>query len=196
MTKFFRIYIIIGIFAFVYSQLAFSKAVVKELVLTDSSKVTFLAVGKPGFLKINGEDGKATGKIIFNDKAVKGIIHVKLADFTTSITMRDKHMKEKYLEVEKYPEAILTLLKVGEIDKFYSSPNISKEVNFEGKLNLHGVEKPVSGKADINKNGNMVKFDAHFKIKVSDFNIDIPTYAGITVADEVEVTIKQEASLK
>ena len=37
------------------------------------------------------------------------VITVPLANLSTGIGLRDHHMKEKYLEVQKYPSATLTI---------------------------------------------------------------------------------------
>lgn len=62
-----------------------------------------------------------------------------------------------------------------------------KDANFTGQLTLHGVTKPVTGKVNMS---DEKEIEAGFKIKLSEYKIDIPKYLGITVADEVEVTVK------
>jgi polyisoprenoid-binding protein YceI len=56
-------------------------------------------------------------------------------------------------------------------------------------LKLHGVEKPVSGTFDLSGSGASPKLAAKFAIKLSDFGIGIPSFAGVTMADEVAVTV-------
>ena len=80
------------------------------------SGVEFLAVGKPSALKINGTGGKLAGTIEVDGTEIKGRILVKINDFSTGISLRDQHMKEKYLETEKFSDAWLEIKKI-ELDR-------------------------------------------------------------------------------
>jgi hypothetical protein len=64
---------------------------------------------------------------------------------------------------------------------------VVKEDTFEGLLTLHGVTKPVSGKFSIS---DQRAVEASFSVKLIDFAVAIPTFAGVTVADNVEVNVK------
>jgi polyisoprenoid-binding protein YceI len=61
---------------------------------------------------------------------------------------------------------------------------------FTGKLNLHGLDRPVTGTAEIKTENEQVKILAKFKVKSSEFNINIPSFAGITVGDEIEIEVE------
>ena len=63
-----------------------------------------------------------------------------------------------------------------------------------GTLELHGVKKPVTVKYEkMNVEGKTITFNSKFNIKITDFAIDIPSFQGITVADEVEVSVNFKA---
>ena len=147
------------------------------------SSIEFTAIGKPGFLRINGKDAKVTGTAEQDPAGLHGTFTTKLDDFHTGIDMRDEHMKKKYLETEKFPTATLKWTVAG------GNLNDAKEVPFKGTLSLHGIEKPVEGtaKLDPSSDKKSVKVDAKFPLKLSDFKIDIPTYMGVTVAEDVDV---------
>src|SRR4051812_42213663 len=67
-----------------------------------NAEVLFQATGPAG-LKI---EGKTTDLSVGSaGKSVR--IRVALAGLDTGIALRNKHLKEKYLELEKYPEAVL-----------------------------------------------------------------------------------------
>lgn len=151
---------------------------------TTSSEVEFLAIGKPGFLRVNGKNGKVSGEAgETSGGKFGGTFVTKLDDFKTGIDLRDEHMKKKYLETDKHPDAVLT------IEPFSLDTSTNKEVDFKGKLSLHGVDQPVTGTAKlmVKDSGHIVVVDAAFPIKLSDFKIDIPRYSGITVAEDVNV---------
>lgn len=111
-------------------------------------------------------------------------IKVDLKTITTGIELRDKHT-QKYLETEKYPEAILVNA-------------IGKKGKGKAKINFRGKEKIVDGTYKVLEE----KFlQANFKIKISEFDITGVRYMGVGVKDEVKVEIivpikKIEASTK
>lgn len=146
----------------------------------EKSQVVFEAVGKPAFLKIKGEGARPTGHLAKTGPGLQGELRIPLNDLGTGIALRDEHMKEKYLETGKYPEAVLKLESVKS-----SAPNLDGDAvgTFEGALTLHGQTKPVTG--PFEKKGSTVK--ASFSIKLSDFAIGVPKYAGITVAEDVKI---------
>lgn len=159
------------------------------------SRVEFLAVGKPSMIKIKGKGGPLAGKLNIDGPKVSGLIDIALATFDTGIELRNSHMKEKYLHIDKYPKAQLTLSKVNLPQDWNSKANLS-DVDFDGLLKLHGVEKPVSGKLSLTKLENKIDGKALFKFKISDFGIDVPSYAGIKVTDEVSVESSFKAALE
>ena len=158
------------------------------------TSVEFLAVGKPSLIKIKGDGAKLSGNIEIVENQIKGEFKVPLKDLTTGIELRDKHMKEKYLQVDKFPEAIFTISKIDLPNDFFAQKKIFSAVPFAGKINIKGVEKDIQGIADIDTTTNIVDVKTEFKAQISSFQIDIPSYVGIKVADEV--TIKTIMKLK
>jgi polyisoprenoid-binding protein YceI len=89
-------------------------------------------------------------------------------------------MKEKYLEAGKYPEALLIIPKQ-KLAKGSAAP-------FEGELVMHGTKQKISGKAEIaTGEGGKKTVKASFRLKLEDHGIEIPKFAGISVANEVSV---------
>jgi polyisoprenoid-binding protein YceI len=103
-------------------------------------------------------------------------IALKLDTLKTGIDLRDEHMKKKYFETDKYPEAVLTQA-TGAGGKF------------TGDLQLHNVTKPIAGTYVFEGND----FVGTFKTKLSDYSINKAKYMGVGVNDEVEVTIRLTA---
>ncbi len=106
-------------------------------------------------------------------------IVVKLANIKTGIALRDDHTKNKYLEVQKFPEA--TLVKA-----------IGKGGQGKAKVRIRGIEKEVSGQYVTE--GGMLK--AKFPLKVSEFGITGVKYMGVGVKDEVMVNIEVPVAKK
>jgi polyisoprenoid-binding protein YceI len=155
-----------------------------------SGAATFTAVGKPGFIRINGEGPIPAGKFEIDEKTgIKGgEIQIKLDQLTTGLSLRDSHMKEKYLETAKFPTAVFTVQEAkfpdGKIPELFDLPGI---------LNLHGKQLPVTASVHGKVNSGSASGEADFEIVLSDFGIEIPQFSGITVANSVKVHIRLEA---
>lgn len=150
----------------------------------DSGKVTFLAKGRPALISIHGEGDGATAALKEKDQMLSGEISFQLKSLKTGIELRDDHLKNKYLEVDKYPTAIL------KISDLKLPPNLKDGFSFKGTLNLHGVDQPVEGNASVAADSKYQKLSANFNIKLSQFKIEIPSFKGITVAEEVQVKVE------
>lgn len=166
-----------------------SFAAVNYKTVAAKGETVFVAKGFPSAIKIEGKAPAPEGQVSVKAEAraaeVSGRFTLDLSKLDTGIGMRDRHMKDKYLEVEKFKNAQLTIDPVS----FPGGVKAGK-APFTGVLNLHGVEKPVKGEYELtlvdDKNWAI---KANFTLKLSDFNIDVPKFSGITVADEVALNI-------
>ncbi len=148
--------------------------------------VNFLAVGRPSMLKIKGEAKGPEAKLNLDGEKLSGAISFSLEKLDTGIALRNEHMKEKYLEVKTHPTATLTLTDVAVDPAFGLSLTNGSEKPFRGKLALHGKEQEVNGTYTASA-GNII---ATFPLKLSDFAIDIPSYLGVKVAEDVAVSVE------
>ncbi len=152
--------------------------------------ISFVAIGRPAMLRIHGESNSILAHLDWNKQTLNGEFSAPLKDFKTGIELRDEHMKKKYLEIDKYPLAVLKIqnleisnlqnLKEGEI----------QEIKFKAALSLHGVTQDTNVTAKLSKKAGHFKVLSQLQIKLSDFKIEIPTYAGIKVADNVEIEVQ------
>lgn len=180
-----------------WPALAWSKPIQLKFVPSKGA-VTFKAIGNPSALTINGEGTGADGTLkISGDKAIEGELKVDLKSFKTGLSLRDRHMRDKYLEVEKFPEAKFTPTMVPWPDPSLAATQAFKAVPFTGKMNLHGVEVPVEGTMSSTPGaGGKVDCEFDFKITLSDFKIETPSFADITVAGTVDVKVKAETEVQ
>ena len=115
--------------------------------------------------------------------SVSGALRVDLQTLETGIAVRDRHMRENYLEVEKGPEfAVATFDKI-RIEK------LAGKSTFKGTLLLHGQRQEVTGVADLQQRDGRIRVQAQFPIKVSAFQIPKPTYLGVGVRDEIQIKV-------
>jgi len=115
--------------------------------------------------------------------AVGGTLKVELQTLETGIAMRDRHMRNNYLEVEKGPLFATATFDDIRVEK------LDGKTTFTGVLTLHGQKKKISGAADLQQKDGRIKVQAQFALKVSDFEIPAPTYLGIGVRDEIQIKV-------
>ncbi|KYG70703.1 YceI family protein [Bdellovibrio bacteriovorus] len=161
-------------------------AAIEMKSVPSQGSVQFEAIGKPSMMKIKGQAQGPSGILTLADSKVQGEMNFALETLDTGIDLRNEHMKEKYLEVKKYPQAKL-IIKDLSLPSSWNPQNAKLQDHpFKGLLHLHGVEKEVEGTLSISEK---LKTEARFEIKISDFKIDIPSYLGIKVADVVKVQV-------
>lgn len=159
----------------------------------NSGKVEFLALATPGALKISGKQADGTPlktEIKIENNQIMGSSAIQIDTLSTGIGLRDRHMKENYLEAAKFPESIFTYKKLTLPTDFSG-----EKIPFEGTLKLHGVEKPVSGFVKTEKKDSQLILQHEFKIKTSDFGISTPKYMGVVMGEEVEVKVVIEGQI-
>jgi polyisoprenoid-binding protein YceI len=141
--------------------------------------VTFVASGPAG-MKIEG----TTTELNVADANGSVVITVPLGNLTTGISLRDRHMKEKYLEVSKYPSAVLTVARTA-----LKLPDTGgkAEADVAGTLALHGQTRPVSVHYQAKADGSAFLANGKVHINMNDFGISVPVYLGVTVKPDVDV---------
>lgn len=124
----------------------------------------FIATMKVISGNVSLQDGKFKGKNIVVD----------LKSLKTGMDLRDEHAKNKYLEVNKYPTAVL-LEAIG-------ANGVGK-----ARIKVRDKESVVNGTYKVSGSGKNLK--AEFKIKLSSFGISDVNFKGIGVEDEVRVEV-------
>lgn len=154
----------------------------------EDASVEFLAKVKPGSISINGTGAKINGNLEIEHDSLTGELVVRLEELKTGIGLRDQHMKEKFLETNKYPEA---KLKISEM-KLTKDPftNAAKQtaIPFKGTLTVHGSESKIEGTADIDSTGSQIIAEVKTATTIPAHKIEKPSYLGVKVADEIEVS--------
>lgn len=173
--------------SFVYAAPALATS---YAVSPENSSVKFEAVGRPSLMKIKGSGAKISGKLNIVDDKMTGHFEIALADFDTGISLRNEHMRDKYLEVKKYPNASVDVKEIILPKDWQQSKKVN--LDFTGTLKLKDQQGAITGQLTIN--GKEKQGEVDFSFKLSDYKVGIPSYMGITVADLV--TIHGEAQIK
>jgi polyisoprenoid-binding protein YceI len=117
-----------------------------------------------------------------------GSLAVDLRTVDTGIDLRNEHLREKYLEVDKgagYDQAVLSDIVLQGLNA--DAP--AGKGSFTGSLMLHGVKKTVTGPVEIRQAGTGWRVRASFPVNLPDYNIDKPRYLGVGVKDTVQVLV-------
>jgi polyisoprenoid-binding protein YceI len=120
--------------------------------------------------------------------AFDGSLAVDLRTLDTGIGLRNDHLREKYLEVDKgagYDKAVLS-----DIDLKGLNPDAPEgKGSFTGSLTLHGVKKTVTGPVEVKTTGSGLRVKASFPVNLPDYNIPEPRYLGVGVKNTVQVEV-------
>ncbi len=146
---------------------------------TGEATAGFTGTGPAGF-KLDGKTKAVTVK----DDGKSLTVVVGLKDLETGIALRDKHMRDKYIEVDKHPDATLAVpldaLKVPEDGK-------SLEAEARGTFTVHGVSKEMAFKYKASCKGGTCDVEGTAGANFKNHGISVPSYMGITVKPDITV---------
>ena len=175
----------IGVFAIALMTAAAAPAGAADAYKVSSGEVTVmcpLTVGGSFEAKTKNLSGDVT-PASDEQGAVRGALKVELQTLETGIGIRDRHMKNNYLEVEKGPGFATATIEDIRVEK------LEGKTVFTAMLSLHGQKKKVSGAAELQQKDGKIRVQAQFPVKVSEFEIPAPTYLGVGVKDEIQIKV-------
>lgn len=151
---------------------------------------------------IVGHTDKIQGKLLLSDdmdfsKQFSARFSVDLASIDTGIALRNEHMRDNFLETQKFPKAVFEVTKVVGDPQMFLHEEPVKTIA-EGSFTVHGVtlkkEIPVTVTLHRGKNfKNSVSFLGTFPIKLADFKVKRPEVVFQKLADTVLVTVNAVA---
>jgi polyisoprenoid-binding protein YceI len=150
------------------------------LTSATDSHVSFTAAGPAG-MTIEG----TTPDLTVADDGVNVVITVPLANLSTGIGLRDHHMKEKYLEVQKFPSATLTIARSA---LKFPRPGEQASADAAGTVMIHGQTRPATVHYDAKGDGAAMAVHGTVHVNMNDFGITVPVYLGVTVKPGVDVS--------
>ena len=159
-----------------------SQSFAKPFQTQGVASARFHATGPAG-LKIEG----TTAEMSLKDDDTTLTIVVHLASFDTGIALRNRHMREKYLQVDKYPDAVLTVTKASVSLPAEGNPTTA---DAPGKLALHGKEQATSIHYEIVRHGETLEVVGKLALNINDYGIETPSYLGVSVKPAVEVDVR------
>lgn len=122
-----------------------------------------------------------------------GELRVDLATLDTGIGLRNGHLRDTYLDVERGPDFRQAVLSEIVLDEPLPSGG-RRETRFSAMLMLHGVELGIEGEAELRRRNDRVQVEATFSLSLEAFDIPPARYLGVGVRDVVEVTVRFDAT--
>ncbi len=120
------------------------------------------------------------------DKAASRLyFEVELATMKTGIGMRDRDMREDYLETDKYPRAVYDA-KIIAIDPL---GNNSYRVTAEGDFSIHGVSQPREIIATVEMEQNDFHVVSAFTVNLKDHNIKVPKLLFLRIGEVIKIEL-------
>jgi polyisoprenoid-binding protein YceI len=167
------------------ASLVVASSALAGLTKVGDGVASFKGVGPAGF-KIEGK----TKTVDVKDDGKSLTVVVGLKDLETGISLRDSHMREKYLEVDKFPEATLAI--AGDQVK-WPEDGKSSEGSAKGSFSVHGVSKEITFKYKITNSGGTYAVEGEAPVNFKDHGVNVPSYMGITVKPDITILSKFNA---
>ncbi len=163
--------------------LVMSLRVEAQSFITDKGNVVFTSTAP--LLEFNGISNHLNGLIDFSENTVDFYLDLNTLD--TGINLRNRHMRESYLETAKFPFVEFTGRIINQInlDLFES-----QVVDVAGVFNLHGVKKEINVRGTITPaQDGTVSMNARWEILLADYNIERPRVVFYELSDIQTVKI-------
>lgn len=112
--------------------------------------------------------------------------YLDLNTIDTGIELRNRHMRESYLETAKFPFAeFLGFL----TEPFERNGNIPVEVAAKGTFTIHGVAREIEVKGTLSPECNTIRLEASFTVNLEDHNISRPRIVFYELSDTQQVSL-------
>jgi len=153
-----------------------------QIYMAEGGYVEFVSTAP--LLEFTGKSNHLAGLINFDENKVD--FYVDLNTIDTGINLRNRHMRDSYLETEKFPFAEFTGSLVTPYD--FEKGEV-QEVTVNGIFTIHGVEqeRDISGTLEKTAEGMMLK--ASWVVLLEDHDIRKPRVVFYELADEQTVSI-------
>ena len=155
------------------------------------------------FTQVKGRFDRFEGQIVFDPAhpdQTKVLGSIDVASVNTNVEERDKDLRSsRFFDAEKFPKISFASTKITGVGPGKTSGKLN------GKLTIHGVEKPVVLEVTYLGEGKdpwgnvRAGFSAHTTINRKDFGLtwnETLETGGVLVGDEVQIEIEAEGLLE
>jgi len=158
---------------------------------------------------IHGRTSSVSGTIdadAANANDAKVNVSIDLTTLDTGISMRNDHMRNRFLQVEQFPKAEFKSVSISGPKTV--APNKPAEFTVTGDMTIHGVTKRVTApvrvvlipESELTKSsrgpGDWIHATADFAVKLSDFGITVPQTLGMKLSNDIALRLDLFANAK
>lgn len=136
----------------------------------------------------------STANTVFDASTGKMEFSALNTAFAFEKALMQEHFNENYMESSKYPKIIFKGM-VNEINSLKLSTQGTYKVTVTGEMTLHGVTKSLTAPAEFVVDAKGVHGSSKFRVKCSDYNIEIPAVVKDNISNEVDITVKVDFNL-
>ena len=154
-----------------------------QVYLAKSCDISFFSASVIENIEANNNSAKPVINTATNDVLIK----VPITGFEFKSQMMQEHFNENYMESDKFPFAIFK----GKINETidYSISDVCNKVTVTGNMNMHGVEKCIVITGTLTVKDGQLLIDAKFNVRLSEYDIKVPSLYVKNIAEEVEVKL-------
>ncbi len=133
----------------------------------------------------NNIDGYLFYESLSNLQNSKIYFEVDLNTLDTGIGLRNRHMRENYLETDKYKFTYFD----AQITKVTYTENNNYSIEATGTIFIHGINKQIVILGNLNQNSDNYTLYSSFNLNLSDFNISIPKVMFLKLNESIKISI-------
>jgi polyisoprenoid-binding protein YceI len=137
--------------------------------------------------KIEAINNKGTTVIDIETGAVQWSALIKAFKFEKALM--EEHFNENYMESTKFPKATFKG-KIEDISSIDFNTSGEYSAKAKGQLTIHGVSKEIEADVQFIVASGGVTAASAFKVKLADFNIEVPSVVSDNISDVVDITLK------
>lgn len=135
-----------------------------------------------------GVTNNIDGYLYFGENLTAGsqlYFEVDLRTIDTGIGLRNRHMRENYLETDKFPMAAYS----GKIIKAEKTGDKVFKVMVEGEMNIHGVRRPQNIEGVVDLSNEIMKISSVFNVKLTAYKIEVPKLMFLKINENMELHV-------
>lgn len=146
-----------------------------------------------------GKSRDATGWVEGNERNLlltRALFRVPVESLKTGNRLRDKDLRLKFMEADKFPEITFELGKVPQPRSL--KPGTVTRVVVEGTFTIHGVSRrePIPLDLTYLDRDRTLLIRGRFSVRLSDYQIERPSFLFMRLAETVDVEIDLVLNLR
>lgn len=156
----------------------------QDKYFTKSGRITFFS--EAPLEDIEGKNKSATAVLDTQTGALQFSVPMKGFEFDKALMQ--EHFNENYVESDKYPKGEFrgTITNNSEIN--YATPG-TYTAKVKGKLTIKGITRDIETTGTIKVNGDNLNAASVFNIRLSDYNIKIPSLVKDNLSNNIKITV-------